>query len=68
MRRDTQGHLVFFKGNHKQLQRDAGDFLLLNGYDLPNAMRGVDDKFIGAEIKLFRFRHVVAPVARANPQ
>ncbi len=35
-----QGHLVLFKGDHEQLQRDAGDFLFFDRNDLPYAMGG----------------------------
>src|SRR5689334_2059359 len=47
--RHAQGHLVLFKGDDEELERNAGDLLLFDADDAANAVRGINDPFVGLE-------------------
>ena len=48
-RRHAQRHLVLHEIDHEQLKLGAGDFLLLDGQDLANPVRGINHEFVGLE-------------------
>ena len=47
--RHAQGHLVLLEGDDEQLERDAGDLLLLDADDAADAMRRIDDPLVSLE-------------------
>ena len=58
---NAQRHLVFFKRDNEQLQRDARNFLFFDRDNLAHAMRRINNIFVRAEFRLFRFGHLVLP-------
>ena len=47
--RNPQRHLVLLEGDDEEFQRHAGDLLLLDADDAADAVRRVDDPFVGLE-------------------